>query len=331
MTRTASLLLLTFVLSLMTGCSSDTPKPAQAPAAAAPAASQPAAPVEKAVPVFDGGRAFGYLTSQCEFGPRVPGSDAHAKCLRYLEAELSKYADAVNLQSFTVDGFEGKPVMMTNIIASFRSQAPTRILLVAHWDCRPWADQETDPVKAKKPVLGANDAASGVAVLLEIARHLKETPPEIGVDILLTDGEDYGHEGKGSEYLRGAKYFAANLPPGFRPQFGILLDMVGDTQLELQKERYSLTYAPDVVEQVWSAARILNIPQFTESVQGYVTDDHLPLNKAGIKTIDLIDFDYPDESNRYWHTLEDTPDKCSPESLEAVGRVLLYVLYHQAV
>jgi hypothetical protein len=314
----------------MTGCSSDTPKPAQTPAAETPAAAPAAVQTEQPVPVFDGARAFGYLTRQCEFGPRVPGSDAHAKCLRYLEAELAKYADAVNLQSFTVMGFEGSPVVMTNVIASFRSQAPRRILLLAHWDCRPWADQEKDPVKAKRPVLGANDAASGVAVLLEIARHLKETPPEIGVDILLTDGEDYAHEGKESEYLRGAKYFAENLPPGFQPMFGILLDMVGDAQLELQKERFSLKYAPDIVEQVWSVARMLNVPQFTESVQNYVTDDHLPLNKAGIKTIDLIDFSYPDESNKYWHTLQDTPDKCSPESLEAVGRVLLYVLYHQA-
>jgi hypothetical protein len=327
MTRTTSLLL-TLILLFMTGCSSDTPKPPQEAALPAPAAVPAAAPV--VVPVFDGARAFGYLTSQCDFGPRVPGTDAHAKCLAYLSAELGKNADAVNLQPFTVNGFSGKPVVLTNVIASFRSQATTRVLLLAHWDCRPWADQEEDPVKADKPVLGANDAASGVAVLLEIARHLKESPPSIGVDILLTDGEDYAREGNGSEYLRGSKFFASNLPPGFQPQYGILLDMVGDAQLELQKERYSLSYAPDIVELVWSAARTLNIPQFTERVRGYVIDDHLPLNKAGIKTIDLIDFSYPDESNKYWHTLQDTPDKCSPESLEAVGRVLLYVLYHQA-
>lgn len=297
------------------------------PAPEAPAAAVPAQ--EQAVPSFDGARAFDYLTRQTDFGPRDPGSDAHAKCLRFLSSELQRYAEAVNLQPFPVTGYNGETLTMTNIIASFRLQAPTRILLLAHWDSRPWADQETDPAKAKQPVLGANDGASGVAVLLEIARHLKDVPPSVGVDILLTDGEDYAREGKEEEYLRGAKYFAGNLPAGFHPVFGILLDMVGDKQLEIAKERYSLTYAPDIVELVWSAAKTLNVAQFSDRVQNYVIDDHLPLNRAGIKTIDLIDFDYPDETNRYWHTLEDTPDKCSPESLEAVGKVLLYVIYKQ--
>lgn len=302
------------------------PKPAPDTPPAAPAAASAA---EQSVPAFSGARAFSYLTSQTSFGPRDPGSAGHAKCLQYLSSELQLYADAVNLQPFPVTGYAGEKLVMTNVIASFHPQAQTRILLIAHWDSRPWADQEKDPAKAKLPILGANDGASGVAVLLEIARHLKEAPPSVGVDILLTDGEDYAREGNEQDYLRGAKYFVANMPAGFHPIFGILLDMVGDAQLEIAKERYSLAFAPDVVEQVWAAARALNVTQFTDRLQNYVTDDHLPFNKAGIKTIDLIDFDYPDETNRYWHTHEDTPDKCSAESLEAVGKVLLYVIYKQ--
>lgn len=321
MKRTFSLLT---IILMLTGCMQDTPKPAPEPAQD----RTPAAPkTSAAVPDFDGKRAYDYLLAQTNFGPRNPGSAGHRNCLDYLRTELERYADAVNLQPFAVTGYKGEQVRMTNVIASFNASAPTRILLLAHWDTRPWADQESDPVKAEKPVLGANDGASGVAVLLEIARHLKASPPAVGVDILLTDGEDFAVEGNKEEYLRGSKYFAANLPQGFRPVFGILLDMVGDKELELMKERHSVSFAPDVVELVWNAAKELHVTQFSDKLQGFVTDDHLPLNRAGIRTIDLIDFDYPNEGNSYWHTLKDTPDKCSAESLEAVGKVVLHVIY----
>ena len=253
-TSVRQFLLLTTIVCAMTGCSKESPKPPADGNAATPPAAATAVPATPSAPAFDGPRAYGYLPRQTDFGPRVPGTDAHAACLRYLSAELQQYAEAVNLQPFTVKGYAGEQVTMTNLIASFNSKATTRILLLAHWDSRPWADQEKDPVKAKKPVLGANDGASGVAVLLEIARALHATPPQVGVDILLTDGEDYAREGHEEEYLRGSRYFAANLPAGYHPVFGILLDMVGDSQLELLKERYSVMYAPDVVEEVWSAA-----------------------------------------------------------------------------
>ena len=193
---------LLLILSLLQGCMKDSPKPAPDPPKENPKAES-AAP-----PVFDGKRAYGYLLSQTNFGPRVPGSEAHRNCLDYLSAELGQYADAVNLQPFTVTGYDNEPVRMSNVIASFNARATTRILLLAHWDSRPWADQERDPVEAAKPILGANDGASGVAVLLEIARHLKASPPAVGVDILLTDGEDYAKEGNEEDYLRGARYFA---------------------------------------------------------------------------------------------------------------------------
>jgi glutaminyl-peptide cyclotransferase len=163
--------------------------------------------------------------------------------------------------------------------------------------------------------------------LLEIATLLKETPPSVGVDIVLFDGEDYGKEGDTGMYLLGSRYFASHRDQGYVPRFGILLDMVGDTFLEIPKEQNSVHFAPDIVNLVYSKARELGISQFLDAPGDAVMDDHLPLNEAGIKTIDLIDFDYPDQTNRFWHTHQDTPDHCSPESLEAVGTVVMNVLY----
>jgi glutaminyl-peptide cyclotransferase len=310
---------------LLLSCGNDRPKSSTPPP---PPPPEPAQQRRDTPPVaFDGKRAFEYLKTQVDFGPRTPGSRSHQECLAYLSGELRNWADAVNLQPFTQKGYGGETLQLTNVIASFHLKATTRILLLAHWDSRPRAEEDHDPKKRTQPVPGANDGASGVAVLLELGRMFHEKPPGVGVDLLLTDGEDYGKQGDNAAYLLGARYFAQHLPPGFRPAFGILLDMVGDRQLELQKERSSLTNAPDVVQLVWSTARELGVEQFTDELQGPVLDDHVPLNEAGIKTIDLIDFNYPDETNRYWHTTEDTPDKCSPQSLQAVGSVLAAVVY----
>ncbi len=303
-------------------CGNDRPKapPAEPPRSAAPAPAE--------VPAFDGEKAMAFLTAQTDFGPRAPGSRAHEECLAYLKDEMNKYADAVVLQPFTHAGYDGKILNLTNVFSSFNLRAQTRILLIAHWDSRPRADRDPDSSKRNLPIPGANDGASGIAILLEMARHFKEQPPTVGVDMLFDDGEDYGKEGDDKDYFLGADYFCHNMPPGFRPVFGILLDMVGDAQLDIQQEPYSLEYAPDVVNLVWSTAQNLNIYQFSNQTQPGVRDDHLPLNRAGIKTIDLIDFNYPDDTNRYWHTTQDTPDKCSAESLKAVGTVLLAVIYH---
>lgn len=283
------------------------------------------------VPKFDAQSAFRYLTTQVDFGPRVSGTKAHDLCRNFLAAEMGKSAEAVNLQDFTIRGYDGRMLQYTNIVSSFNLKATTRILLMAHWDSRPWADAEKDSSLHSRPVPGANDGASGVAVLLEIARHLKSAPPEVGVDILFTDGEDYGEHRDPDGFLHGARYFATHLPQGYRPAFGILLDMIGDAQLEIPREQHSIDFAPDIVDLVWGTAARLGYDQFVNTVQGRVTDDHLPLNAAGIRTIDLIDFDYPDPTNRYWHTLQDTPDKCSPGSLGAVGTVLLTVVYEYRI
>lgn len=280
------------------------------------------------IPKFDGQRAFEYLKAQTDFGPRDPGSKGHKLCMEYLYNELKQFSDEIQLQKFSHIGYNGKNLQMANIIASFNTSSSERILLCAHWDTRPRADREPDPKKRHIPILGANDAASGVAVLLEIARLIKNNPPQVGIDIVFFDGEDYGEEGDLKNYLLGSKYFSKNLPLKTIPIFGILLDMIGDKNLEIKREGYSLRFAPDIVDLVWSTAHNLSIHQFVFENQDEIIDDHLPLNQNGIKTINIIDFNYPDDSHRFWHTLEDTPDKCSPESLEAVGTVILHVIYN---
>lgn len=289
------------------------------------------AQANQSIPVFNGKSAFNYLRAQTNFGPRAPGSGEHERCLRYLQSELNKCAEAVNLQEFSYAGDRGKRFRLTNIIASFGLQATNRILLTAHWDTRLWADQDPNPANRNKPVLGANDGASGVAVLLEIARLLKQNPPPLGIDIILFDGEDLGRTGNPESFSVGSKYFARNKPPGFNPRFGINVDMVGDKVLEIPREVNSDRYAPEVMNLVYSTAKELNITQFLDSPGEEITDDHLPLNSIGIRTIDLIDFNYPDQSNNYWHTLADTPDKCSGESLAAVGLVLVNIIYTKAL
>ncbi len=276
------------------------------------------------VPEFDAARAFADLETQVAFGPRVPNSDAHAACLDFLKSTLDTLAEQVTLQSFDATiAKTGEKVRLTNVIASFGMDKKNRILLAAHWDTRPWADMESDPDKRNQPVPGANDGASGVAVLLEIARVLKANPAPVGVDIVLFDGEDFGSQGRDDTWAVGAQYFAGKKDVRYNPFLGILLDMIGDKDLQIKKEGNSLTFAPDVVDLVWNYAGRLGIEAFSHETIGPIMDDHVPLLQKGIPCIDLIDFDYP-----YWHTLEDTPDKCSPESLSAVGRVVLAVIYN---
>jgi acetylornithine deacetylase/succinyl-diaminopimelate desuccinylase-like protein len=282
-------------------------------------------PTTQQTPRFDANRAYADLKAQTDFGPRTPSSEGHRKCLAFLVSELEKTTDAVVKQAFTEKGYNNETLPLTNVFASFNTRASQRVLLVAHWDSRPQADQ--DPVEANrtKPILGANDGASGVAVLLELARLMKEMPPAVGVDLLLVDGEDYGKSQDLEKYFLGAKYFVKTMPQSYKPMFGILLDMIGDADLRIPMEQNSMKFAPAIVSMVWSAAQELGVTQFASVPGEQIEDDHLALNEAGIPTIDLIDFQYP-----YWHTLQDTPDKCSPESLDAVGRVLVHVIYTKA-
>ena len=299
----------------LSSCGQQQPKPLQAPP------SNAALPNMR-VPEFHGDQAFAYLTAQTDFGPRNPNSAGHSKCLDYLVAELGKTADRVSRQDFNYTGYNGELLKLTNVIGAFNSSDTNRILFLAHWDTRPRADEEKDPRNQGRPILGANDGASGVAVLLELARLMKQTPPPIGVDILFVDGEDYGNSHDLDRYFLGSKHFMSVKPYAYRPRYGVLLDMVGYRDLQIPMEQNSMTYAPEVLGPLWSTAEKLGITQFVNVPGEQISDDHLAFNNGGIPTVDIIDFQYP-----YWHTLEDTPDKCSGESLEAVGSVLAHVIY----
>lgn len=276
-------------------------------------------------PAFDGARAYDLLVKQCSFGPRNPGSAGHRAALDFLTTELRQWADTVRTDAFTYrDPKVDTTVALTNIQGVFRPGAADRILLCAHWDSRPYADLDRDASKRNQPIIGANDGASGVAVLLEAARVLRLLSPAKGVDIVLFDGEDYGRGTNFdiSDYFLGARRFASVNKGKYAPRMGILPDMIGDRDLTIYYEGYSNAQYPDHVARVWQAAASLGYPQFIPQRKYFIQDDHLPLMEAGIPCINLIDFDYPP-----WHTSADTPDKCSPHSLRAVGDVVLKVVY----
>jgi hypothetical protein len=273
-------------------------------------------------PKFDGAEAFQYLTAQCQLGPRNPGSDGHQRTKKYLLDKLRQNTNLVKTQEFVYqDTSRGEKIELTNIIASFYPERKQRMLLCAHWDTRPTADRDPDSSLREKPIWGANDGGSGVAVLLEIAKIISQKEPKWGVDMILFDGEDYGPEGELEKFCLGSKYFVKNKGE-YKPEFGILLDMIGDKDLNIYKEEYSNRYAKNIVDLVWGTAQKLKIDCFNDSTKYFVYDDHIPLLEVGIPCIDLIDFDYP-----YWHTTQDTPDKCSPESLQKIGEVLVEILY----
>jgi glutaminyl-peptide cyclotransferase len=289
-------------------------------------AAPPGRPVGAAdpPPVFDGQRAYELVEKQCSFGPRNPGSAGHRRCLEFLEAELKAAGATVRRQPFTYTLPGGKPLAMANLIARWHPEKTDRILLCAHWDTRPWADLDPDSARRNEPILGANDGASGVAVLLELARHFKAHPPTRGVDIVLFDGEDLGTEAHREGYFRGAREYARSMAGARPPGRAILLDMVGDADLLFYKEGNSVQAVPETVAWFWKAAKEVAPAYFADQVGYFVEDDHLPLIAAGIPCMNLIDFHYP-----HWHTHADTPDKVSPGSLQVVGDVLVHILYNR--
>ena len=267
---------------------------------------------------FDGSRALGYVEQQMAFGPRIPGTPGHERAGDWLLAQLRARADTVWVQAFTHVTKQGDTLHLRNLLARFRPGAAERVLFLAHWDTRPRADQSQNLGQQRLPVPGANDGASGVAVLLGVADALKAKPPAVGVDLLCVDGEDYGDFGKDtSDVLIGARYFAAHQPPGYPPLYGVLFDMVGDKDQQFYYEANSQAVAPEVVDRVWRTAADLGYGRvFLPGVKHALIDDHVALQRAGIHAIDVVDFDYP-----YWHTTEDTIDKVAAASLQVVGDV----------
>ena len=275
---------------------------------------------------FDSERAFALLKKQVEFGPRVPNLVSHVACRDYLVNTLKGYADSVERQDFT-QTVRGQALKMSNVVARWKGKGGKNgVLLCAHWDTRPSADYERNPQRARTPIPGANDGASGVAVLLELARLFKQSPPPVPVMLVLFDGEDFG-PGTNHMFL-GSRHFAANLPTDV-PKRGVLIDMIGDRDLEIPQEANSLLQARDVMNEVYDIAHAQGYEKhFPRRFAGAIEDDHIPLQQKGLKVIDLIDFNYgPNHS--WWHTLEDTPDKCSPASLKVVGDVLLEWTHRQ--
>lgn len=270
---------------------------------------------------FDGQQAMRYVDAQMAFGPRIPNTEGHRKTGDWIVAQLEARCDSVEVQPFTHVSVAGDTLHLRNFIGRFRPEVKDRVLYLAHWDTRPHADQSPNLAAQSQPVPGANDGASGVAVLLGIADALKKRPPALGVDLLFVDGEDYGDFGVNKDVLLGSRYYAAHLPSDQHPLYAVLFDMVGDRDLVLYREDISLARAPEVVDRVWSKAEELGYGRyFRASGETSATDDHVPLLDAGVHAIDLIDFDYG-PNNSYWHTTDDTADKLSAKSLQVVGDV----------
>lgn len=274
---------------------------------------------------IDGQAALRYARTQVEFGPRIPGAEGHRRMAAWLDSLLRAKADTVVVQAWTHVAKSGDSLPLRNFVARFNPGASRRLLFLAHWDTRPVADADTG-ANARLPVPGANDGASGVAVLLAMADALAAKPPTIGVDLLFVDGEDYGVFSEEVDVLLGSKHYAAN-PVGPKPDFAVLLDMVGAAGSVFRKEGYSVTAAPGVVDLVWeTAARLGHGTLFRAETGISVTDDHIPLQKAGIRAIDVIAEFGQGYSFPYWHTVGDTIDKLSAETLAAVGDVMMAVI-----
>ena len=272
---------------------------------------------------FDGARALAYAGTQVAFGPRIPGTPGHEAQARWLDSMLAARADTVVVQHWVHVTARGDSLPLTNFIARFNPGAAKRVLFLAHWDTRPISDgTNATPEDRPHPVPGANDGASGVAVLLGVADALKARAPGIGVDLLFADGEDYGDfSTERNDVLIGSRYYAAHqLEP--KPLYAVLFDMIGDKNLRISAEGNSMIGAPEVVDLVWETARQQGYGSvFVPYDNVTLVDDHVELQQAGIRAIDVVDFDYP-----YWHTPRDTMDKISAESLGIVGRVALALI-----
>ena len=305
--------------------------------------------VEKADPVgsvFNADSAYAFTKAQCDFGPRNMNSRGHDLCGEWIVNKFREYGCKVTTQRVNLTGYDGTTLRSCNIMASINPEATTRILLCAHWDSRPWADNDPDQSNWKKPIIAANDAASGVAVMLELARIInngkaeKALRPQLGVDFVCFDAEDWGTPqwadvpDDADSWALGAQYWSKNLPQGYEARYGILLDMVGGVGAQFFQEGISLQYAPEIVKKVWRSAREVGFGSyFPKRMGGMVTDDHVPVNRyAKIPTIDIIPF-YPDCKQSgfgpTWHTLADNMENIDRNTLRAVGQTLVQVIYKE--
>ena len=272
---------------------------------------------------FDGERAFGYLEKQVSFGPRVPGTDNSIRCREYLIAFFDSLGAQVDTMMFTHNSkVSGKPLEMVNVIAAFDgASSEKRYLLAAHFDSRPRAEHDPDSTRREDWIDGANDGASGVAVLMELANLISAQRPRVGIDMALLDGEDFGRPHDLDEYFLGAKDLVKRGIKG-KYEFAIVIDMIGDKDLQIFREQHSSKYFPEITDLVWETAAELGESTFVDAERHAIYDDHLSFMTIKLPSAVIIDFDY-----KYWHTVADTPDKCSAASLASVGRVVTALLY----
>ncbi len=291
------------------------------------------------VPAFNEDSAYYFVDKQVSFGPRVMNSPAHDKCADYLAKKLDTYLPGVIVQKGTVTAYNGTELSIRNIIGSFNPGSNDRIFLCSHWDSRPVADHDPDPKKYNKPIDGANDGASGVGILLEIARQISITKPGIGVDIIFFDAEDVGppqnwkpKENTTDFWCLGSQFWARKQHvPDYFAKYGILLDMVGAPNATFLMEGISMEVAPEIVKAIWSAAGRIGYSKYFLFEDGpMITDDHAVINKIkGIPTIDIIHLDRTSETGfyPYWHTTGDNMKSIDRSTLKAVGQTLLTVIY----
>lgn len=292
-------------------------------------------PTEISTFAFEGDSAFAFVKAQVDFGPRTPNSEAHEKCADYLTTKLLQYCDTVYVQSFVATAYDGKKLNSKNIIGSFSPEKENRILLASHWDSRPMADHDAIEANQSKPIDGADDGASGVGVLLELARQLQKDRPEVGIDIIFFDAEDYGTPSSvnipGDWWCLGSQYWAKNPHiEGYKANFGILLDMVGAPDAKFYHEYISGYYAREIVSKVWGTANKLGYGDlFINQQANPITDDHYYVNTlAHIPMIDIIHQDNTTGTGfrSVWHTTNDNINNISAATLEKVGKVLRTVI-----
>ncbi|MEM6321421.1 MAG: M28 family peptidase, partial [Bacteroidota bacterium] len=304
--------------------------------------STPTPVIEKIrIPRFDRDSAYTYVAKQVAFGPRVPNTAAHTTTKNWLSAQLKRHGATVIEQDFQAKAYTGTVLNGTNIIGQFNPNASKRILLAAHWDSRHITDADPDPTKQNLPVDAADDGASGVGILLEIARQLNTLPDYMGVDIIFFDAEDHGISGGSSPqdaytWCLGSQHWSRNLHvAGYKAKYGILLDMVGAKNPRFRKEGYSMAYAPDVVNKVWKLAKEMSYGNyFTDEKGGGITDDHRMVNEiARIPMIDIINM--PNDGDPvfvdHWHTTNDNMSNINKRTLGAVGQIVLAVIYNEAM
>ena len=326
--------LFTLAMTITVACGNKTN--AETKSANTPASSEQTV----SVPAFNADSAYQYIQAQADFGPRVPNTDAHKACGDYLAGQLEKFGAKVYNQYADLIAYDNTILKARNIIGAYNPESKRRVLLCAHWDSRPFADQDADKKKHRTPILGVNDGASGVGVLLEIARQLQQQAPAIGIDIIFFDAEDYGtpyfYKGdyKADTWCLGSQYWG-RVPhvDNYNARYGILLDMVGGKNATFYQEGFSVRTAERQVEKIWDAAHRLGFGSFFPKADGSeVTDDHVYVyNLRKIPCVDIINYDPTCDTGfgDFWHTTGDTMDVIDKNTLTAVGQTVLEVIYNE--